>query len=260
MMPLNIISEGVVTRSVRDTAAFHYGMERSWANPKLKPIGFVEGPSARKLKIGLVYDSITGYKTCDETRESMQHTAQILEKLGHFVEPVELKIPRSFISDFMLYWSMLAFSMGIFGKFILGSDFQYERLDPFSKGLVEHYKRHLLDTPAALFRLFQSQGLYSKMMQPYDAVLTPVLGHSVPKLGHLKPEQSYEELIAKLDKYVMFTPLNNASGSPAISLPLGSCANGLPIGMQFMAAHGDEATLLDIAYQLEAEMGFREIF
>lgn len=258
-MPINIISEGVVTRSVRDTAQFMYGMESVYRNPKLKPVGKVEGPSKKKLRIGLVIDSITGTPTCPETRAVVEDVARLMEKLGHSVEPLELDLPATFIEDFTLYWAMLAFMMGSLGKWILGSDFDPERLDPFSKGLVQYYRRNLLRTPAALWRLHQSANLYAELIKPYDAVLSPVLGHTVPKLGHLNPAQGYDELMAKLSKYILFTPLNNATGSPAISLPLGMSADGLPIGVMFQAAHGEERTLLEIAFLLEAERPFPRI-
>jgi amidase len=258
-MPINIVSEGVVTRTVRDTAYFHYGMEQVYRNPRLKPIGKVEGPSQRKLRIGLVIDSITGTPTCAETRAAVEDVARLMKKLGHRVEPMTLNLPATFIDDFTLYWAMLAFMMGSLGKLILGSDFDSDRLDPFTRGLVQHYRKNLLRTPAALWRLHRSAQLYAEMIKPYDAVLSPVLGHTVPKLGHLNPAQGYDSLMEKLSRYIMFTPLNNAAGTPAISLPLATSSDGLPIGVQFQAAHGDERTLLEIAYQLEAERPFKRI-
>ncbi len=59
-LPINMISEGVVTRTVRDTAAFFAAMEDHWRNPALAPVGLVHGPAARTLRIGLVADTITG--------------------------------------------------------------------------------------------------------------------------------------------------------------------------------------------------------
>ncbi len=258
-MPLNIVSEGVLTRTVRDTAMFHYGMEQFFQNKKLKPIGKVEGPSKRKMRIGFVLDSVTGVKTDAETRAVVQAAATVLEKLNHKVEPITLKVDKSFVDDFTLYWSLLAFMMGSLGKWLLGTDFDPKRLDPFTKGLVNYYKKNFLHTPVAMFRLFRAAELYKEALQPYDAVLTPVLAHTVPKLGYLNPEQDFAQIMERLQRYVLFTPLNNAAGSPAISLPLGACKNGLPIGVQLMAAYGDEAVLLDLAYQLEAEVGFRDI-
>lgn len=259
-MPINIVSEGVVTRSVRDTAEFMYGMESVYRNNRMKPVGHIEGPSKRKLRIGMVIDSITGTPTCAETRGTVEETAKLMQKLGHHVEPMSLDLPKTFIDDFTLYWSMLAFLMSALGKVLLAADFDADRLDPFSKGLIDHYKKHIVHTPAALYRLYRSAHMYAEMIQPYDAVLSPVLGHTVPKLGHLNPGQDYDALMEKLSRYIMFTPLNNAAGTPAISLPMGICENGLPIAVQFQSAHGDERTLLDIAYQLEAERPFRKIY
>jgi amidase len=56
---------------------------------------------------------------------------------------------------------------------------------------------------------------------------------------------------------VAFTPLQNVTGDPAISLPLAVSACGLPIGMMFSAPIGREATLLELAYELEAASAFR---
>jgi amidase len=58
---------------------------------------------------------------------------------------------------------------------------------------------------------------------------------------------------------VAFTPLNNASGSPAMAVPMGSTPEGLPVGVQLMARHGDERTLLEVAYELEQAAPFRRL-
>ncbi len=55
----------------------------------------------------------------------------------------------------------------------------------------------------------------------------------------------------RVNNYVNFTILQNTSGAPAISLPMGKCRNGLPIGPQFAAKLGDERTLLELAFELE---------
>ena len=56
-----------------------------------------------------------------------------------------------------------------------------------------------------------------------------------------------------------FTPLQNVTGDPAISLPLAQSASGLPIGMMFSAHLGRDATLLELAYEIEAAGQFRNI-
>ncbi|HEY1982680.1 MAG TPA: amidase family protein, partial [Xanthobacteraceae bacterium] len=52
--------------------------------------------------------------------------------------------------------------------------------------------------------------------------------------------------------YAAYTPVHNTAGTPAMSVPLGMSANGLPIGSQFAAAKGNEALLYALAYELEA--------
>ena len=69
----------------------------------------------------------------------------------------------------------------------------------------------------------------------------------------------FDELLDRLIRYVAFTPANNTSGTPAISLPLGQTRDGLPIGMQFAAYLGQEQTLLELAYELEALRPFARI-
>jgi amidase len=61
------------------------------------------------------------------------------------------------------------------------------------------------------------------------------------------------EGFAKVDRYVGYTPLQNAAGAPAMSVPLGwSPVSGMPIGAHFSAAKGQERRLLELAYELES--------
>ncbi len=258
-LPVNIIGEGIVSRSVRDQAAFFSGMERTWYNRSLPPVGRVEGPGNRRLRIGLVMDSITGTPTCAETRAVVEHTARLLESMGHSVEPMPLPVPPTFLEDFTTYWGMLSFMLQRFGRLVMSRDFDAARMDPFSQGLAAYYRKRMLKTPGVIWRMKRSAQQYADGIRGYDAVLTPVLAHTVPQLGHLSPEVPFDTLFERLLRYVAFTPLNNAAGTPAISLPMGACANGLPIGVQLQAAHGAERTLLELAFALEAAQPFRRI-
>ena len=82
-------------------------------------------------------------------------------------------------------------------------------------------------------------------------MLTPTLATETPRIGHLAPTSDYDTIMDRLLEWVAFTPLQNATGDPAISLPLATTAAGLPQGMMFGAASGREATLLELAYELE---------
>ena len=79
----------------------------------------------------------------------------------------------------------------------------------------------------------------------------PTLAHESPRIGHLDPTAPYEQIMERLMDWVAFTPLQNATGDPAISLPLAESAAGLPVGMMLSTVRGQEARLLELAYELE---------
>ena len=250
-LPINIVAEGVLTRSVRDTANFYHQAESYYRNPKLPAIGKIEGPSGRTLKIGLVLDSINGHKTDDITRQTVEETAQKLEQLGHRVESVPVPVNSAFPEDFALYWALLAFGIRANGKKLLHPAFNKNRTDGLTNGLDKMFRRQFWRLPTALWRLKRSWHDYAHAVAGFDAVLTPVLGHTPPALGHLSPDVPFDTLFERLRQYVSFTPLANATGAPAISIPMGRTADQLPVSVQFMGRHGGERTLLDIAYTLE---------
>ena len=63
----------------------------------------------------------------------------------------------------------------------------------------------------------------------------------------------------RLTDWVAFTPWQNVTGDPAISLPLAESAAGLPVGMMFAAPAGHEATLLELGYELEEARPFKRL-
>ncbi|HEU0190072.1 MAG TPA: amidase [Mycobacterium sp.] len=250
-MPVRIVYNGVVTRSVRDTAAFYRETERTWRNPKLPAIGDVTGPSKRRLKVAVVTTSIS-YQASPEVRELTLKTAGLLEELGHRVEHIEKPpIPDSFADDFLLYWAFLATALVRGGRFMFGPTFDRSRLDNLTLGLDRHATRHLYRLPLAAARLAASGRRTARLFREYDMVLTPTVAHETPRIGHLDPTADFQQIIDRLMEWVAFTPLQNATGDPAISLPLARTAAGLPQGMMFAAERGAEARLLELAYELE---------
>ena len=249
-LPVNVVCDGVVTRSVRDTAHFVAGAERYWRNQQLPEIGLVEGPGQKRLKIGLVMDSLTG-SPCPETRAAIDEAVTLLESLGHRVEEMNKPIKPSFVDDFVDYWGFLAFMTGMVGKREFGSGFDVDQLDGFTRGLARRFRRRGWRIPLVLYRLKSTWRQFERGIGDYDAVITPVLGHVTPKLGYVSPDVPFEVLLERLMRYASYTPLNNANGSPAISLPMGLSAEGLPIGVHLSAPHGAERTLLELAYEIE---------
>jgi amidase len=258
-LPLKIVSDGVLTRSVRDTAVFLGAAERYRLHPALPAVGFVERPARTRLRIGVVLDSPTGHATDDETRAAVDQTGKLLGDLGHDVSDAGSPVPEQFVDDFVLYWGLLAFVVSSTGRWALSRDFDRARMDNLSIGLRRMFGRRVTRLPQALYRLRRTAEAYERAFAHYDVIVSPVLSHTTPLLGHLSPQQPFDEHLDRLRRYVGFTPLNNAAGAPAMSLPLGETSRGLPIGVHFSAATGAERRLLGLAYEIEEARPFRRI-
>ncbi|MGV0792733.1 amidase [Mycolicibacterium sp. XJ1819] len=249
-MPLRIVANGVVTRSVRDTAAFYREMERVHRNPKLPPIGDITDPGKQRLRIAVCTQSISR-EASPEVRELTLKTAALLEELGHRVTQIDNPVPQQFMNDFLLYWSFLAFALVRGGRRTFGPSFDRTRLDNLTRGLERFAGRNLHRLPMAIARLARTRRITSRLTNTYDVVLTPTLADVTPQIGHFDPTADYQQIIDRLVEWVAFTPLQNATGEPAISLPLTQSASGLPVGMMFAAPLGHEGRLLELAYELE---------
>ncbi|MBZ0238491.1 MAG: amidase, partial [Deltaproteobacteria bacterium] len=93
-----------------------------------------------------------------------------------------------------------------------------------------------------------------------DVIVTPVLATLPWKLGHLSPFVPADELIRRTAEAVGYTPIHNIAGTPAMSVPLHSSTDGLPIGAHLAAAPGSDALLLELAYELEAARPWADRF
>ncbi|HEX3781185.1 MAG TPA: amidase [Pseudonocardiaceae bacterium] len=259
LMPVKIVSEGVLTRSVRDTAHVYAGAELAWRPRALPPVGLVEGPSTRRLRIGLFLDSVTGATTDQPTRAAVTSAAELLTGLGHHVHEVPAPVNASFAEDFGIYWGLLAFLLMKAGPRAFGRDFDPGKLENLTTGLADHYRANRRATLGVIRRLRRSTAAYLRAFTSCDVLLSPVLAHTTPDIGHLSPRQPFPQHFQRLLDYVAFTPLNNATGSPAISLPMARTDDGLPIGVHFCARPGDERTLLELAFEIEEAAPWRRI-
>jgi amidase len=250
-MPLRLVANGVLTRSVRDTAAFLREAERAWPAAGLPPIGDVTGPSKQRLRIAFCTKSIVR-EASSEIRELTLKTAALLEELGHRVTEIDNPVPARLKDDFLLYWQFLAFAIVRGGRRMIGPSFDATKLDNLTLGLDAAASRNLYKLPVAIARLAASKRITTQLSSRYDVVLMPTLAAETPLIGHFDPTAPYEQVMNRLLDWVAFTPLQNATGDPAISLPLATSASGMPVGMMFASVRGREARLLELAYELEA--------
>ncbi|MBF6353160.1 amidase [Nocardia higoensis] len=258
-LPVNLVCEGVLTRTVRDTAHYLAAAERHRPEPGLAPVGLVEGPADRRLRIGVIRYDVLGRPVHPETDRILSSAAEMFADRGHELTERRLLVDVQFVEDFTLYWSLFAVLMSAGFLVNHGRRFDPRKLDPFTRGLARKVARNPHRLPGAIRRLRGGPELYARHFADVDVLLTPTLAHPAPRIGEHHPGQPADELFAKLIDYVGFTPLANVGGGPAISLPHGRHTHGLPGSVQIFAPHGGERTLLQLAYELEAVAPFPRI-
>lgn len=109
-MPINIVCHGILSRTVRDTAAFYTAAEKYFLNPELTEIGLVKHPGKQRLRIALItnapYFSPDNYSSVTHVIEA----GKVCEGLGHKVE----EIPFPFQTQVMEGFIYLLGCTGIF--------------------------------------------------------------------------------------------------------------------------------------------------
>ncbi len=259
ILPINIICDGMLTRTVRDTAHFISDVEKYRRPANLPLVGLVDGPGRRRLRCAVLTDTVSGAPIDDDTATAIDGAVALLTSLGHEVETIPLPVDGAFARQFTEYWAMLAFAVDRLGKRAIRDGFDHDALDPFTLGLSRKYRRAFWRTPASLLGLRRATARVRSVFERFDVLMSPTLGHATPKIGYLDPAGDFDVIFQRLVRYVAFTPANNTSGLPAISLPMAQTSEGLPLGIHFSADLGRERTLLELAFEIEAAQPFARI-
>jgi Asp-tRNA(Asn)/Glu-tRNA(Gln) amidotransferase A subunit family amidase len=85
----------------------------------------------------------------------------------------------------------------------------------------------------------------------YDVILSTVVAAPPPLLGYFDMNGDVATFTERVTEYLGVTPVHNATGTPAMSVPLHWTGDGLPVGVHFAGRYGEESTLLQLAAQLE---------
>ncbi len=260
---VEIAIDGVITRTVRDTAYFYHEAEKIYRNKKLPAIGLVDQGTEKKLKIGFIEEALSGDLVDQATQKHFQKTINLLENLGHHLVPIKFPVTEQMIDDFKLLWASNGFGVKHLGRFVLPKPFDATKLTPLTHGLSSYYLKRIFRTPFMWRRLKKTPENYQQFLDQnkIDIMLTPTLSHLTPRIGHLGTQVDFETLFSRMAKWACFTPYANANGAPSLSLPI--ChdnENDLPVGMLFNAGLGNDRLLLELAYQIEAAQPWKKIY
>lgn len=254
-----LVADHCVSRSVRDSAALldaTAGPEPGdpyWAPPQDRPYAEEVRTPPGALRIAFSTQSPTGAAVHPDCVAAVLDTVQLLQDLGHEVEEAMPPPPgERLITGFTALWAGgHAFTIDSWAA-ATGREPKPEYFEPLTWALYELGKQ--TDASAYLNGVFEMQQLGRRMAAfhtRYDVWLTPTLASPPPLLGHFDTPDDPMLGFQRAAEFVPFTPLFNATGQPAMSVPLYWNGEGLPIGVHFAARFGDEATLFRLAAQLE---------
>jgi amidase len=237
-------AEGVVTRSVRDTAALLDAI----SIPGSAPLAPAVARPCPPLRVGLCTQAFSGSTVDPENALAAEHCASLLEELGCSIE-ISSPSPLSDPALWKAAATLLAVNLAA-------------EIDTWSARLARQLKEHDLEPTtwrlasagravdgvgllAAQTVLLEQTALAEVWWNNFDLLVTPTTAGGPTLLGDYT--KGYES-----GRGSAFTRPFNVTGQPAISIPLGWPADGLPRGVQLIAPLGRDDLLLTVAAALEA--------
>ena len=255
--PGDIAVNFAVSRTVRDSARLFAASEHTGPYASLLPVGEVLSPSPRRLKIAFTTSSAMGDRPHPDVEAATEKTAKLCEDLGHTIIPADHPVDADeFLDNFLTLWAAgpsqlesYAWIIGLRQFRLVSAD---DVLEPWTTGLADWLRKKDDGAVARAVQYCRQVTMdYAAFFEKYDVQLIPVLKDPPIKLGEQGPDVPFDTLLERVVAYSSFTPPYNAAGAPAMSVPLFTSSDGLPIGSQFGARVGDERTLFELAYELE---------
>lgn len=270
----------VLCKSVRDSAAMLDAVQGSdqtalfrIESPQQKYLELIQQPP-KQLRIAFNTQSPIGSKVSQDAIDAVQHTARLLQSLGHIVIEDHPQIDGlAMAKDFITVWfGQFAYTHAQIKQMspnITDADFELDSLASAAFGAKISATDYI--------HTLNNWGAYSTQMnlffEKYDLYLTPATATVAPKNGevttpvwqkaivksllkigkahYLAQGKLIDKIVHENLKWVPFTQIANITGLPAMSVPLYWNKQGLPLGSQFIAPFGREDHLLQLAAQLE---------
>ncbi len=252
-----LTAEHVITRSVRDSAVLLAatgdvpdapdGVAAQLASLHRPP------PPLRIRVVDRIWNPAAPHP---DVAASLRGAADLCESLGHRVEvgPLpgrEIEVAAAFADFYCDQAHQTLDALGrLFGRRIRPDDVEPLTWAMAERGSVFNTRARL----ATLDRLLDAQAAVTAAFADFDVLLTPTLATPPIAIGRLNGQRSdIEAVFAERLAFAPNTALFNITGQPAMSLPLGLSADGLPIGAQCVAATGQDWLLMRLARSLEPQ-------
>jgi len=258
----------VQTKTMRDTAAMLDCLaipqpgDPFVIKPAPKAYAKYLRPSGRPLRIAWSATPLMDAPVDPEIAATVKKTAKALAKLGHRVSEGAPEIDLPALDRVCMGIWFFAFDRRLdsYGEKTgrkVGPDTVEAgtlRFYEYAKN-VSHYD--FLDSLASMNKARRAIGAF---FAKHDIWLSPTTAQTAPKLGffNMNVDLPPEQFIAREESFQQFMVPYNVTGQPAMSLPLGTHSNGLPIGVQLGARPGEDHLLIELGAELERAMPWRE--
>ncbi|MFQ5879129.1 MAG: amidase [Dehalococcoidia bacterium] len=255
-----LVAEHVLTRSVRDSAALLDATsgpdlgDPYWAPPSARPFFQEVGAPPGRLRIAFTARPVTGVEVHSDCVTALHSAAALCADLGHEVAEAAPAIDGGLLTNafFILYSASVAAGIDDWER-RTGRTPTPDLFEPLTWAVQEAGRQH--SAPTYLQAVQDLQKLsrqVARFFVRYDVWLTPTLAEPPVPLGTFdSPPEDPLRGLRRVAHFSPFTRLCNATGQPAMSVPLYWNTDGLPVGTHFAGRFGDEATLFRLAAQLE---------
>ncbi len=261
--------EHVVSRTVRDSAAAldathgNGGGDPYVIEPPERPYLDEVSASPGALRVAFTTTPWSGDKIDPETTRAVNDAATLLERLGHRVEDAMPQYDyRPHINAAGVIWSV---GTAAWVDAVAKSTGRRPSPSNLENSIVAAYevgkRTNAVDYLAAVNHIHAVNRQIAPFFDEYDILMTPTCAQPAWRLGEMDANatgltvESWTDLVFG---FCPFTQLFNATGQPAVSLPLATSSCGLPIGIQFVGQWGGEALLYRLAAQLEQALPWND--
>ena len=250
-----------VSRSVRDSAAVLdaiHGAEvgsRYTAPTPERPFVSEVGRDPGRLRVALMLEPLTGVPVDPQVAAATRDAARLLEGLGHHVEEAAPAFDAWALTAAMTATVGASTAFEVASRLAaLGRTDAGDDIETVPQMWVHIGNRTTAVELAKANAAFQTAAIVlADFMADYDVIVSPVFAQPVIGLGVIDLSPSdIASWTAAITGYSPFTALANQTGVPAMSLPLGTDADGLPIGVMVTGRYGAEGLLFALAAQVEA--------
>jgi Asp-tRNA(Asn)/Glu-tRNA(Gln) amidotransferase A subunit family amidase len=211
-----------------------------------------------RLRVAFMHKPVGGVPLDPVLVDAVEQTAKLLASLGHHVEEAASDYDAAALgAAFGTVMSANTFTNIQIraGGRVPGPD----DLEPVTRLYAERGRSFSANDYIRATQTFNRTGrALGAFFTGYDVLLSPTIGRTSLPLGAVRMDGSLEQYDEALAPMIPFTAVCNATGVPAMSVPLAWTADGLPIGLHFVGRFGAEEMLFSLAAQLEQARPWRE--